>query len=615
MLFNRAISQAEVQDLYSAGVGGTSPFPTCAESDLAQAKQNTRYYYDRKDRLIGAECGRGLFIGYEYDGNDNLVRQVYFPPDANTNGLPDLWEFLTGLTNNASAYADSDGDGWTDWQEWKAGTNPLDRNSRPDLPAGHESTIASLELPFTPTNFVMAAGQPDGYGADEIVVGADGNPNGTTNTLFIFTQEAVGWSSQRVGVGSCGITSIAIGQPTNRPAIAIYLGLRQPGSNGWVAELSQVGGTWQLPTNAVVTSTDEAAFVLGIRNTGDLLANYSADGLDGALFSLAFSNGVWGHDILSTNSSHRGLGTHGPVMSRVWRDAGLRLLDAGGIEVVAGDLEVWVGNTELPTNSVYSPVTAKWYFSAPGLSWDTAQGYAQHYGGNLVTISDANEDAWVHITFPGRRWIGLYHDVDGTIGWASGRNSSYRNWYDSREPYRWQFYGGQMVAAYIISEPGNAIDGTWSADYAYVNAASGIADATGGTAFTNRWLLPDQSESNPIMWPGAASVCSVAYSDQTNSSSVFAVSIQDKNDNGILDPADEFVLAEYIVQGNTWTNIVLERLTNSTSVAQPSYGLALAKILPFEEKLLFTAEPDGRVFAWQATNALGPLQRRLYSRA
>ena len=69
---------------------------------------------------MGAEYDRGLAIAYVYDGNDNLVRQVSMKHDGNTNGLPDVWEFLNGLTNNTGAYADTDGDGWTDYQEWKA---------------------------------------------------------------------------------------------------------------------------------------------------------------------------------------------------------------------------------------------------------------------------------------------------------------------------------------------------------------------------------------------------------------------------------------------------------------------------------------------------------------
>ncbi len=93
-----------------------------------------RYYYDKADRLVGAEYNhgtRGFSIAYFYDGNGNIKRQAHLTRDGNANGVPDLWETLNGLTNSASAFADSDGDGWSDYQEWKGGSNPLDLGSVP----------------------------------------------------------------------------------------------------------------------------------------------------------------------------------------------------------------------------------------------------------------------------------------------------------------------------------------------------------------------------------------------------------------------------------------------------------------------------------------------------
>ncbi|MBI4326909.1 MAG: hypothetical protein HY674_16845, partial [Chloroflexi bacterium] len=95
--------------------------------------KNNRFYYDRNDRLAGADFANGLSIAYVYDGNGNILRQVHTRRDRNGNGLPDVWEITNGLTNNASAFADSDGDGWSNLQEWKAGTNPTNVESRPDV--------------------------------------------------------------------------------------------------------------------------------------------------------------------------------------------------------------------------------------------------------------------------------------------------------------------------------------------------------------------------------------------------------------------------------------------------------------------------------------------------
>lgn len=97
-------------------------------------KAPERFYYDKADRLVGAEYNhgtRGFAIAYFYDGNGNIKRQIQLTRDGNGNGLPDLWEALKGLTNNASAFVDSDGDGWSDYQEWKGGSNPRDASSVP----------------------------------------------------------------------------------------------------------------------------------------------------------------------------------------------------------------------------------------------------------------------------------------------------------------------------------------------------------------------------------------------------------------------------------------------------------------------------------------------------
>jgi YD repeat-containing protein len=116
----------------------------------------TRYYYDKNDRLLGAEHAKGLSLGYQYDGNGNIVRQAYLGYNQSTNGLPALWKFINGLsvtdsTGTNAAYADADGDGWSNYQEWRGGSRPLDTNSMP-ADAPQTAPITSL----LPTNTVGA---------------------------------------------------------------------------------------------------------------------------------------------------------------------------------------------------------------------------------------------------------------------------------------------------------------------------------------------------------------------------------------------------------------------------------------------------------------------------
>lgn len=310
-----------------------------------------RVYYDREDRLVGEEFSSGTSIAYTYDGNGNPVRQTILSRASETNGLPVLWKFLNGFTNGTSAeqpYSDFDGDGWNNYQEFLAGTSPTNGSSSPNLLGNPGTNIASLALPFTVSNFVMGVGQLDGAGAEEIVVAADGNPGTNINYLLVLTQDINGWSTQRVSVGQFGVTSIAVGQPTNRPTAAIYVGLRTTNGNGRAMEFTRSGGTWQ--SNLVAISTNEPAFVAGIRQNGDLLVNLGTNSALGQLWSLTFSNAVvasnsaWNMSLVSTNSSHRGLPTHGPIA--LTNDSPLRLLDTNGIEVISTN--IWVVNE--PTN-------------------------------------------------------------------------------------------------------------------------------------------------------------------------------------------------------------------------------------------------------------------------
>ena len=88
---------------------------------------------------------------------------------------------------------------------------------------------------------------------------------------------------------------------------------------------------------------------------------------------------------------------------------------------------------------VFNPANHHWYALVPSGadgSWLNAELNAQALGGNLVTINDAAEEAFLRANFgtDPRYWIG-FNDVavEGIWVWSSGEPVTYTNW-DSGEP-------------------------------------------------------------------------------------------------------------------------------------------------------------------------------------
>ena len=330
------------RDEYNGGTNSTKANSGDSDNDgvsdyvQAHGGQSTwQALYDRNDRLLGVRNARGSSFAYRYDGNGNITRQIKLGFDSDGDGLSDLWEFAKGLDPNSAngsngSTGDADGDGWTNLQEQLAGSDPNDASSKP---GANGSVIGSLTAPFTPTNFVAAAGQLDNAGSEEIVVGADGNPGTSSNFIRIYTEAGGVWKAESVDVGSYGVTSIAVSQVVLR-APAIYVGLRNGSGTGRVIELVKTLTGWQ--TSVVVNSLTTVAYVTGIRATAtgsELAITLSqASGIDGALYRAINTAGAWSVTQLLPQASHRGSGIVAKAASG-GTDRILRLLDAGGIQV------------------------------------------------------------------------------------------------------------------------------------------------------------------------------------------------------------------------------------------------------------------------------------------
>lgn len=634
-------------------------------------QQTNRFFYDRNDRLIGVESSRGVSMGYAYDGNGNLVRQAVLSRQAESNGLPVLWRFINGLSNNASAFSDSDGDGWSNFQECKAGTHPTNILSAPNLIGNPGVVIGRLDLPFTPTNFVVAVGQLDGAGAEEIVIGADGETGTNANWLVVLTQTAMGWRSERVDVGSAGVTSLAVGWVTNRPGPAIYAGLRQSNGVGQVIEILGTNGVWS--SSIVAVSTNDCAFVLGV-NGRDLLMSFDTETAEGGLIAAGFTTN-WDYSLLRPESSKRGLGS---MEKRNESPLVLRLLDSGGIEVGAYGLGSKLlayypldGNAnDTSTGNQHATVLGASFvsdrFGNPSSACDMANGnylivnpFAgfpseeltvalwmkssdQTHSGvpfSYAVAEDANElvlddyrNLGISIRGGGSTSFGLsandgaWHHLSLTWRRSDGQFRFFRDGVLVKEGVLSQGLSLRTTGVLVLGQEQDSLGGGFEEYQSFIGVLDDVV-ILGRALSTNEanelYLSRDFPFSKsstliaepPIRRAKTWSGCSVEAGAirGTNGTGVFFTCIDDVNTNGLADFGDAYVVAEYLVRGTNADLLTLSRQPITSFSPAQSYGLASVDLLNSGKEVFITGEPDGLVFAWTADSATNALERRLFS--
>jgi hypothetical protein len=134
-----------------------------------------------------------------------------------------------------------------------------------------------------------------------------------------------------------------------------------------------------------------------------------------------------------------------------------------------------------------------------------------------------------------------------------------------------------------------------------------------GLSYSPLSVLSEPAATNRFLWRGLSLAAGTPRTAYTNEASVFYAFVDDNDGNGQIDAGDDFVLAEYTVGSTNTSLLTLTRTPIASVYAAQSYGLASVNFLNSSNQVLFTAEPDGNIFAWTATNGTAPLQRQLFS--
>ena len=105
------------------------------------------------------------------------------------------------------------------------------------------------------------------------------------------------------------------------------------------------------------------------------------------------------------------------------------------LEITTGEIEAKAAISEdtlYDYDSVLASYNGNQYFlTSEALSWVEAQAEAESLGGNLVSINDADEEAWLKANFGEDEgfWIGINDaESEGNFEWVSGESVTYTNW-------------------------------------------------------------------------------------------------------------------------------------------------------------------------------------------
>lgn len=297
---------------YNGGVSSTNPRSRDTDSNgVSDYEQRNgvkllKHLYDRNDRLVATMYDNSAWEGWRYDGNGNILRHLLrVARDADNDGLPDAWEFAQGLAIDSATGAqgfngDADADGWTNEQEFLAGTSATDATSHPDAAA---STGATWFNP--PKSRILTPPASGGAWAHVNVRLWDAEANNASVALQWWDAAANLWKPA---------TLLKIDNAS--PAIASALATSPGGTTHdvlWnaIADLPTYNGTILLRTTAqdAAGTTTSESFPYSLNTTGD----FDGDGMPDA-WEIARGldpNSATGNDGTTGDGDHDGLNNFG----------------------------------------------------------------------------------------------------------------------------------------------------------------------------------------------------------------------------------------------------------------------------------------------------------------
>ncbi|HEX8914574.1 MAG TPA: lectin-like protein [Humisphaera sp.] len=240
-------------------------------------------------------------------------------------------------------------------------------------------------------------------------------------------------------------------------------------------------------------------------------------------------------------------------------------------------------------DSAVNPANGHVYKLLDAATWADAQAAARQLGGDLVTVNDADEQAWVWSTFSPSAdlfWIGINdEDRDGVFTWASGQQPAYTNWAagEPNDSYATGEYDGTMWA-----EHGGAWNDLGPASY-QGKLQKAVVEISPGADLTARVT------STPVKATAGGSINALFTVDNAGANSVtaaFAYAVYLSRDGAV--DADDVPLGT----GAFRTNVMVH------GYAQPAgYDTVLPTgLAPGRYRILVRVDADDEVAETDETN-------------